>query len=1071
MKGFWIVAAFMLGTIATVAGAEAIKPTNLRCEYKENPLGLEVTQPRLTWTLDSAWGGTQSAYQILVASSPDKLEADEADRWDSGKVASAETVLIAYDGAPLESRDACHWKVRVWNAEGEPSDWSPPAHWTMGLLSPGDWQAKWIGYDAPASATPEAEPGTDLSGANWIWYADGNPAESARPGKVFFRRQFDVEDKPVANATLYITADNRCHAHLNGIDLYAITGAMEAFNMLFSAEVTDLLQKGDNLLAIEAENAGKAENPAGMIAKLVMTYADGSTDTIASDDSWKAIRRGRKDWQLPAHDDSDWPDAMIAAKVGEGPWQTPAPRPPLELPPPPYLRKAFSTEKEIASATLYTSALGLYETYFNGERVGEDYFTPGWTDYFKRVYYQTYDVTDLIDQGDNAWGTILADGWYAGYIGFRRLNNLDKPRNYYEGEPRYLGQLEITYTDGSKETIITDDSWRASYGEIREADLLMGERRDTRRAQSGWTQPDFDDADWAAPVTQDKVDIPVQAHPGEPVKIHEEITAVSVEELRPGVYVYDLGQNMVGWVRLQVRGNAGDEVTVRHAEMLAEDGSLYLAALRQARAMDSYVLEGGDQTLEPAFTFHGFRYVEVSGLDYALDLDDVTGVVLHSPIPQTGFFECSEPLLNQLHHNIVWGQKGNYLEVPTDCPQRDERLGWTGDAQFFMPTALYTADIGAFFTKWLVDLVQDSQFPEGYFADIAPNIGLGGGAVAWGDAAVICTYLQYQYYDDERIIEAHYDNLVKHLDWLEETSENHIRSRLGYGDWVNLGGGAKDQVICTSYYYYLVTLMAEMAEVIGREDDAVKYGTLAPKIRDAFIDNFVQDDGSILDSSQTGYALAFTMDLIPEDLKEKAADRFVEEIDRFDGHLATGFIGTPRLLPGLSKAGRLDTAYDLLMKKTFPSWLFQVTLGATTMWERWDGWTPDQGFQTPSMNSFNHYAFGAVGEFLYKYVGGIRRAAPGFREILIAPEPGGGLTWANVTYDSIRGKITSSWTHEGELFELTVMIPPNVKATVVVPGQRVDLSQQPGIEVVEQSTNQTTYRIGGGAYTFTSMLK
>ena len=839
-----------------------VAPVDLRCEYKLDPLGIEVRAPRLTWQLEgTARGAAQSAYRVLVASTLEKLERNAADRWDSGEVASAETVLIPYDGAPLEARAECFWKVRVWDDEGRVSDWSAPAHWSMGLLHPDDWSARWIGYDASAGGVEEVA---------------------------------EVEE----------TSDGR---------------------------------------------------------------------------------------------------------------------PPLDLPPPPYLRKEFSAQKTVAKATLYATALGLYETYLNGQRVGEDYFTPGWTDFFYRVYYQTYDVTALLRQGINAWGTILADGWYAGYVGFRRLNNLDKPRDYYEGVPRFRAQLEITYTDGTSERVITDDSWRAAYGSIREADLLMGERRDLRLRRPGWTETGFDDAGWEAPAVTEGVEILVQAHPGEPVQRQEELPAQSVNELQPGVFVYDLGQNMVGWVRLRVTGEAGTEVTLRHAEMLAEDGSLYMAALRQARPIDTYVLPGGEVVLEPAFTFHGFRYVEVSGLSTPPALEDVTGIVLHSPLRRTGHFECSEPLLDQLHHNIVWGQKGNYLEIPTDCPQRDERLGWTGDAQFFMPTALYTADIGAFFTKWLVDLVQDSQFPAGYFADIAPNIGLGGGAVAWGDAAVICTYLHYRYYGDERIVAEHYEPLVKYLDWLEETSERHVRKKLGYGDWVNLGGGAKDEVICTAYYYYVVTLMAEMASVIGRDDEAAQYAALAAEIRAAFIENFVGDDGSVLESSQTGYALAFTMGLLPAELMDQAADHFVAEIERFDGHLATGFIGTPRLLPGLSRAGRLDTAYDLLLKRTFPSWLYQVTLGATTMWERWDGWTPEKGFQTPGMNSFNHYAFGAVGEFLYEHVGGIRHVTPGFREVVIAPYPGGGLTWARTRYDSIRGTIASSWTHEDGLFVLGLL--------------------------------------------------
>ncbi|MBI3118474.1 MAG: family 78 glycoside hydrolase catalytic domain, partial [Candidatus Hydrogenedentes bacterium] len=565
----------------------------------------------------------------------------------------------------------------------------------------------------------------------------------------------------------------------------------------------------------------------------------------------------------------------------------------------------------------------------------------------------------------------------------------------------------------------------------------------------------------------------VQAHPGNAVEQFEEFPAQSMNEVQPGVYVYDLGQNMVGWARLKVKGEAGQRVQVRHAEMLQSDGSLYTVSLRKARAIDSYILSGhGAETLEPKFTFHGFRYVELTGLDKPPTPKDVVGVVLYSPLPQTGFFECSEPLLNQLYHNILWGQRGNYLEAPTDCPQRDERCGWTGDAQFFMPTSALVSDVSAFFTKWLVDLVQDAQLEDGSWADVAPNIGLGGGNVAWGDAAIICTYQMYRYYGDKRVLAQHYDYLMKGMQFLENSSENYIRKKLGYGDWLNLGGNAKDEVICTAYFAYLAGLMREMAEIIGRTPEAEHYAALEKNIKDAFVKNFIREDGSILDSSQTGYALAFTMDLIPDELKAKAAEHFQKEIERFDNHLATGFIGTPRLLPALSLAGKQDVAYQLLMNKTFPSWLFQVTLGATTMWERWDGWTPDKGFQDPGMNSFNHYAFGAVGEYLFTTVGGIQATAPGFSKIRIAPVPGGGLTWAKTRYDSIHGAIRSEWRIENGKFLLEVEIPANMEAVVELPSGLTDVAASDTVlaKPLEGAARGTAFTIQSGVCRFEARI-
>ncbi|MCC6144025.1 MAG: family 78 glycoside hydrolase catalytic domain [Candidatus Hydrogenedentes bacterium] len=1078
MNHLLCVLSLSLATCSIGAAAQgALAPTKPRCEYRANPLGIDVAAPRLTWQLESsAQGQRQTAYQILVADSEEALNKDTGTLWDSGRVESEETALVPYGGAALASRTPCYWKVRVWDKDGQPSDWSETARWSMGLLEKGDWQAKWIGYDAPAEPQQYVQPQTHLTQSKWIWGEAEKPAETAAAGPMHFRTSFELPaDDPVISAHLYIAADDRGEAYLNGVHANAGQSSIGKTAQVYDFDVHNYLTSGRNVVGVRAENGGDTEGPAGIIAALVVHFASGATKTIATDESWKVSKRGRPHWEAQDFDDSKWEQATVAAAYGKGPWGELQAAQALELPPPPYLRKEFEAKSEITRATIYASALGIYELHLNGERVGDYYFTPGWTDYAKRVYYNTYDVTGQVKAGAaNALGAILADGWYSSYLGFRLLNNMDRPRGFYGDEPRFCAQLEIVYADGSKDVITTDDSWKAAYGPIREADLLMGETHDLRLAMEGWAASGFDDSQWAPVAVQDSVEPVVEAYPGVPVVQTEEFPAQSVTELRPGVFIYDLGQNMVGWVRIKANGQAGQKVQVRHAEMLEGDGALYTVALRKARAMDTYYLQGeGPEVLEPGFTFHGFRYVEITGLEEPPAKEDVVGMVVHSDIHQTGEFECSEPLLNQLFHNIVWGQKGNYLEVPTDCPQRDERLGWTGDAQFFMPTAAYTSDVGAFFTKWLVDLVQDSQLADGSWADVAPNVELGGGAVAWGDAAIVCTYQMYRYYGDTRVIAEHYDYLVKGMDFLEGTSENFIRTKLGYGDWVNLGGGAKDEVICTAYYYYLSTLMQEMSAVIGKDDMAEKYGALAENIRKAFIDNFVKEDGSIVDSSQTGYALAFTMGLIPEDRFQAASDQFAKTIHDFDGHLATGFIGTPRLLPGLSVAGRRDLAYHLLMNKDFPSWLYQVTLGATTMWERWDGWNPAKGFQTPGMNSFNHYAFGSVGEFLYKEVGGIQSTSPSFKEIRIAPKPGGGLTWANVSYDSIRGEIRSNWKVAGQQMTLEVTVPPNVTAKVYVPAGSQEDVQAPESDLVsfeKMEEGCAVYSVQPGTHTFTTKL-
>ena len=510
--------------------------------------------------------------------------------------------------------------------------------------------------------------------------------------------------------------------------------------------------------------------------------------------------------------------------------------------------------------------------------------------------------------------------------------------------------------------------------------------------------------------------------------------------------------------------------------MLNPDGTIYTANLRGAPATDFYILTGkGKEVFEPYFTFHGFRYVEVSGLKAKPEIE---GVVVHSDIRRTGNFECSQPLVNQLYHNIIWGQKGNYLEVPTDCPQRDERMGWTGDTQFFAPTASYNYDVAPFFTRWLTTMCQDSQMKDGAYPNVVPDIMNQGGVTAWGDAALTCTYNTYRVYGDTRLVAANFESMNRYMKWLDTKTTQGISHLNGFGDWLHKGGDALSEVMDTAYHAHLARIMSEMAQAIGRAEDAQRYAKLHDDVKAAFIKAFVRPDGSLTSCSQTGYALAFTMDLFPSELREKASEKYVDEIKRFDWHLATGFIGTPRLLPGLHAAGRDDAAYRLLLQETYPSWLFQVKNGATTMWERWDGWTPDKGFQDSGMNSFNHYAFGAVGEYLYGAVGGIRAESPGYKTIRVAPVIGKGITWARTSYDSIQGKIVSNWRLQRNKLTLDVTIPPNTTAMVHVPAKDVTAvkegrnpaSEAEGVRFVRMENGTAVFAVEPGKYQFRSEM-
>lgn len=1133
----------------------ALLPVNLRCADRVNPLGIGDAAPRLSWQLQgdaAARGEVQSAYQIQVGSTP-----GAADLWDSGKVLSRQTVDVAYAGLPLTSGQACYWRVRTYDGGDQVSAWSAPAQWSMGLLQRTDWSAQWIGYDAAYDLTPAQATNNALfntAGLGWI-RCPGQAAQGGIHQSALRRPVVMPAGQSITNAVLALYADNECRAFVNGV---AATNEALRWEATARINVTSLLHTGTNLLALSTTNSD-AQQPASVIGRLVVQFASGSVTNLPVDTSWKAAQWPAGSWTQPGYDDASW----VTPESTGTPWGLPALND-LARVPAPYLRKEFAVGPAVRRATVYVTALGAYELHLNGQKVGNDVLTPGWTQFSKRVYYQTYDVTTRVGAGTNVIGAILGDGWYAGDVGYKgsRLN--------YGGLPRLLVQLVIELADGTTQTVVSDGSWKAGYGPIQFADLLIGSDYDARRELPGWDAAAFDDHDWAPVLTGLKATtggyadvttnvaglvannqlnfvagndalggdpaygivktleidfslggtnrtaffgenetvnlggggLPLTigrafygnpaAFPGlggmrlqaavtEPARVMETLPAIQLTEPKPGRYTFDLGQNMVGWVRLNISGQIGDRITVRHGEMLNPDGTVYTANLRGANATDCYTFgTNGTVVYEPRFTFHGFRYVEVRGLSVPPQLNTVTGVVVHSDLPRTGHFQCSDPLVNQLFSNIIWGQKGNYLEVPTDCPQRDERLGWSGDTEFFVPTAAYNFDVQSFFRRHMTTFCEDSQHADGSFANVAPDVGAGSGAAAWGDAAWICPYVMYQDYGDTNIIADHYAAWQKYGAFLAAHATNHVIASLpGYfGDWVNLGGGASSRVIDTAFYAYYAQAMSEMAAVLGRNADAASYATLHSNIAAAFADFFKSDGSFTDDSSQTGYALAFTLGLVPGNLRSAAAQRFADSIAQFDGHLATGFIGTPRLLPALHAAGRDDLAYQLLLQKTYPSWLYQVTLGATTMWERWDGWTPGGGFQTVGMNSFNHYAFGAVGEYLYGVVGGIKPARPGYESIRIQPVPGVGLTWADTRYDSIRGPIATTWTNRDDRFDLAVSIPPNTTAEVWVPTTNAaaitesggPAASAPGVTFTGVSNNCAVFQVGSGHYLWSSPL-
>lgn len=1069
----------LVAVLATLQAGAAMKhgalsADQLRCEYRENPLGINETHPRLSWLCEASdsrsHGARQTAYQVLVGSSPERLEALHGDLWDTGKVASDQSVQVEYAGKPLVSRQPCFWKVRVWDEHDNPSAWSQPAAWSMGLLQPGDWQAHWIGYDKAYSPSPETARDDALlntQGLKWVRF----PEKQAHAGlfAAYMRKRVELSaDRKIRRAVAVLYAFNHCRVAVNGTPV----GEAAHWDRTARLDLTPGLHFGENVVTLAVTHSD-SHQPA-VVGRLVFQFDSGPDLILPVDASWRVSQDPASEWDQALFDDRGW----AAAEPMDGmPWKGPASVSDLPRIPAPYLRKEFTVVQPVKRATAYVTALGVYELHLNGKQVGHDVLTPGWTEFRRRVQYQTYDVTNQIHPGQNAVGAILGDGWYAGV-----LAHLAR-RQFYGGRPRLLMQLVLELADGTTQTVATDSTWKADYGPILHADLLLGCEYDARKAMPGWDTAGYVEPDWKAVVddggaarkTSDGHNLMLQAANVEPSRRLEELPARAVTEPKPGCYIFDLGQNMVGWARLKLRGAAGQRVTVRHGEMLNPDGTLYTANLRSCPAADFYLLSGqGEEVLEPYFTFHGFRYVELRGLPSRPGKGAVTGVVVHTDMRRTGTFECSSPLLNQLYRNIVWGHKGNYLEVPTDCPQRDERMGWTGDTQFFAPTAAYNYDVAPFFTRWLNTICQDSQYADGSFPHVVPDIMGGGGATAWGDAALLCTYNIYHAYGDKRVVSAHFAAMDRYMQWLAARSKDGITRVGGFGDWLNLGGGAAGPAIDTAYRAHLARLMAEMARAIGRTADAERYDKLFQEVKAAFVRTYVQPDGSLKECSQTGYALAFTMDLLPAELREKAAGKYVDEVKRFDWHLATGFIGTPRLLPGLNAAGRDDVAYKLLLQESYPSWLFQVKQGATTMWERWDGWTPERGFQTIEMNSFNHYAFGAVAEYLYSGVGGIAADSPGYKTIRIRPIIRDGLTWAKTGFDSMYGRIATSWKKEQGRLSLEVTVPANTSATVYVPAldeasvreSGKPISRALGVRFLRMEKGDAVFAVEPGTYRF-----
>jgi alpha-L-rhamnosidase len=1082
-----------------VAMAQVGKPEKLECESLLTPLGMDAEKPTLSWQLrDTRDGAKQTAYQVQVASTAANLASGKADVWDSGKVESSDSIGVAYGGPPMQASKRYFWRVMVWDRDGKAYPASDATWWETGILKQENWKAKWIGYEE------KEERAVRESGAKWITNADTDSAAKDKTSHAL-RFHFSVSGA-VKRAALYATGEDSTAAWVNGKQVME-TSPMPAYGhspwkTYFVHDVTGDVKSGANVLALEViRYGGGREAPdisqTPMNALVYVEKSDGTTEIFKSGDAgWKGTLNVSGAWQQADFDDASWHDAIPYVEKSANfedsgvsrPWPTGAVK---------SLRRNFEVGKAVASARIYATALGSYKLFVNGKPVGDQILAPGWTDFREHVVYQAYDVSDLVKKGKNAIGAMLAPGWYSTPLQWLREGN-----NYGATPPAVRVQMRIEYRDGSSDEILSDASWKADSSAIQFAEIYDGETYDARKVQKGWDTAGFADGAWKAVEVVDPAgDAKIEWQYFQPIRRERTLTAKTVTSPAAGVYVFDFGQNFSGVVRIRAKGSAGTDVKLRFAEVLNPDGTMYVENLRTAKATDHFLLAGkGEEEFEPTFTYHGFRYAEVSGVSGKPSVEDVQAVVFHTDAPFTAELKTKSEMLNKLWSNILWGQRSNFVGLPTDCPQRDERLGWSADAQVFWRAAAYNMDLTAFSRKFSGDL-RATQVGTAMYGIFAPgtnheNPGYGTG---WSDAGVVIPWTSWIQTGDRGVVDQNWDAMKKYLAAIHEANPDYLWNKnygIPFADWLSPEGVTPVDLIATAYWAYDVTLMKQMAAATGRSADAAEFGELFEKIKEAFEKAYTRPDGFVGGvppppvfasgtgeklsdkpvETQTGYVLAINMNLLPESLRKVAGQRLADRIAANHGQLGTGFLGTPYLLAALTETGHLDVAYHLLLDTTYPSWGYLVEHGATTMWERWNG---DQMRGDPSMNSYNHYAYGAVADWIYRYAAGIDTVASdaGFHTIYLHPNFAAELGALNFSYESKYGAIRSEWSVADGKAAWKLTIPANTSgrlpASIAEGRLTLDgkaLAGNPRVHIAHEG-GETMYEVPAGSYAFEATLK
>lgn len=1058
---FFIWASLLFALTAIESRADELKPfrvDDLLVEHRVEPVGIDLPKPRFSWKLIGTGSGLrQTAFQLQVVRGSTKEMV-----WDSGWVESDQSHLVPYQGSPLQSSADHFWRVRIKDDQGQETPWSKSARWVTGLLNvPDEFGASWIGFDELNTDVPHGKDWFALNKAQWVCH----PSQKARKDSIAdYRTSIEIPADAVS-ATVAMECNFSGQLSVNGAELLQ-GGRMGLPSYL---DVTPWIKPGKNEISVHVNECNHRDH-AGLLVELRIEQKDGKIERFFTDGSWESKQARDKQWS-PVRV-LGYPGEKNTTGQGKGTLHLPKFGSSVFSPPAVFVRKEINLKQGVRFAVFHGTAQGLYDLHINGQRISPAGFQPGWTQFEKHTSYVSFDVTPALQSGANALSAILGDGWFRG-------NLLWSGRERFGDQIRFAGQLDVEYMDGSRETFLTDKSWKASFGPILQSDIMNGEIYDARREAEGWSSPGFDDSKWKSVVAQRGIGFqPVnatrqagslshgllRAHPTDPVRPELELKPQAIKQPKPGVYVIDFGQNFAGWTRLQVSGAEGQTIYLRFGEDINADGTVYTANLRGINSADRYICRGGggSEIWQPTFTYHGFRYVEIHGLRAAPTNETLTGIVAHSGGPITSSFDSSSPMLNRLYKNIQWSQRSNYFETMTDCPQRDERYGWTGDAWFFLASSAYNQNAASFFDKWFEDCVDTQNPKSGNISNGAPGNkpGAGNASLDWSAAMMVTPWTLWQRYGDTRAIEEHYDDLRLYMtQWeklIDQLSGRPARGKRGkggnykiIGDWVSIEKGTSKEFVGRILGWKLSRMMVDFAGIVGNTEDEKTFAALAERYRKQILDLHLQSDGKVTGDTQCAYAYVARLGLFESKQEQRLREQFHKRMESDEFTVRTGFHGTGQLLQGLTEIGLIDDAARTIFNEKGPGWGAMVQRGATTIWEHWDGKKADGSFYPPKMNSFNHYTFGGCGEWMMGYLVGLRPETPGFKTIRVEPVIIPGLDFAEGSFESPYGTVSNRWKRTGDTIAMQLVVPPNSSARVIVPS---------GETTVGSGTHQFTWK-------------